>query len=87
VRQALAANTEALINAMTDTIQQAQEKGEINPRLDPRATARTLMAIWYGTVLQKALNPSEDLSQCLEVIKSLYAGQFWLTSLIKAAMD
>jgi AcrR family transcriptional regulator len=78
VRQALSHNTEALLEAMTNTVRRAQDKGEINARLDPRATARTLMAMWYGTVLQKALNPSEDLSPCLETIKALYSGRFWL---------
>jgi AcrR family transcriptional regulator len=78
VRKALSDNTEALLKAMTNIVSNAQDKGEINARLDPRATARTLMAMWYGTVLQQALNPSEDLSQCLDTIKALYSGRFWL---------
>ncbi|MBM3926131.1 MAG: TetR/AcrR family transcriptional regulator [SAR202 cluster bacterium] len=84
IQEALSQNTEALLSAMTKTMRQAQEKGEVDGRLDARAAARTLMAMWYGTVLQKALNPGEDFSQCLEVIKSMYSGRFWLKKLDKS---
>lgn len=55
----------------------SQERGEINPHLDPDAVARVMMSFWDGLVLQKTLDPSVDVWTYVAVMKSMMNGSFW----------
>jgi AcrR family transcriptional regulator len=58
-------------------VQEGQERGEINGRLDPDAVARVMMAFWDGLVLQKTLDPEVDVGKYVSVMKSMMNGTFW----------
>jgi len=58
----------------------AQERGEINSDLDPRAIAKLLNAIHDGLLLQKVILPerSGDIEELLKVVRAfLIKGEFW----------
>lgn len=50
----------------------AQAQGDLAPELDPRAVARTFVALFEGLALQKMLEPDLDLTPSLEVARSLF---------------
>jgi AcrR family transcriptional regulator len=56
---------------------EAQERGEINGRLDADAVARVMVAFWDGLVLQKTLDPSVDIWKYVAVMKAMMNGTFW----------
>ena len=62
--------------ALAQLMQQAKERGEIDPSLDPESIAQVLVSAWQGLVLQKAFDPQVDLSKYLAVLKALYHGEF-----------
>lgn len=55
-------------------IRRAQERGQINPALDPRAMARVMIAIHDGLNLQAVLDPEVDLEACREVSMAMTFG-------------
>ncbi|MDA1189699.1 MAG: TetR/AcrR family transcriptional regulator [Chloroflexi bacterium] len=58
-------------------VARAQERGEINPELDPDAVGRTMIAIYTGLVLQKAREPEMDVGPYVQAVLALYGGGFW----------
>lgn len=55
----------------TQIILQAQVKGEIDPALDARAFAHTLLSLYYGLELQLALGLAVDVDSYTEAVQSL----------------
>lgn len=53
-----------------------QSRDEINPELDPEATARVLLALFLGLQVQKAMDPKLELEPCALAIESLLQGSF-----------
>ena len=62
--------------AFADLFEQAQERGEVDPRLDPRALGITVMGMFHGLVLHKSLDSSIDIAACGEAMRALYRGLF-----------
>ncbi|HEV8575114.1 MAG TPA: TetR/AcrR family transcriptional regulator [Dehalococcoidia bacterium] len=62
---------------VTKIVEEGQERGEINTRLDPDAIARVMMAFWDGLVLQKTLDPNVDIWTYVAVMKAMMNGTFW----------
>jgi|SRR2546422_5946251 len=60
-----------------EIIRRAQKLGEINPRLDPEAVARTMIAFHAGLVVQKAMDPRTDVKAYVTAMKAMMIGQFW----------
>jgi AcrR family transcriptional regulator len=58
-------------------VHEAQDRGEINPNLDPDAVGRVMMGLWDGLVLQKTLDPEVDVWKYVAVMKAMMGGTFW----------
>ncbi|MFQ5933007.1 MAG: TetR/AcrR family transcriptional regulator [Dehalococcoidia bacterium] len=77
------AGFDSWIDTLVKIIRPAQDKGEINPALDPEAVARVLVSIWHGMVIQKGLDPDVDIWRYVDVVKALYSGSFWTGDQLK----
>ncbi len=65
-------------NALAGIIQRAQQRGEVNPSLEPESAGRVLLSSWLGLVLQKAFDPQVDVAKYVAVLKAMHGGRFWL---------
>lgn len=79
IRAMLNADACNIADALTDLIATAQRRGEINPRLAPRAVAQVMNSMFQGLVLQRSIDPSVEIGPYVSVIKSMMGGGFWLT--------
>lgn len=61
-------------DALADIIERARARGELRPDIDPSALASVFLSIYYGLVLQKALDPSVDVSAYEHAARALYSG-------------
>lgn len=61
-----------------DVIRRGQERGEINPDVDPRALARAYLAVHDGLVLQRAIDPDVDVWKLTEIFWATHRGELWL---------
>jgi AcrR family transcriptional regulator len=78
IREMIVGIDDSIRNAfVTRIVLEAQDRGEINPRLDPDAVARVMMAFWDGLVLQKTLDPQVDVWKYVAVMKAMMGGTFW----------
>lgn len=61
-------------------VQRAQERGEINRRLDPDAVARIMISLFEGLVLQQAAERRKpvDVRKYVAAMKAMMNGRFWL---------
>lgn len=57
-------------------VQEGQEQGDVNPSLDARTIARTLIAFFDGLALQWTADPEMDIWQAAEVAIALFSGSF-----------
>lgn len=60
-----------------------QQKGEINPALDPSSVGETLLSLYLGLELQKAWNQAVDISSYQAVVMAYLQGNFNQTSTTK----
>jgi AcrR family transcriptional regulator len=78
IRRMVVGIDDSIRNAfVTKIVRRAQERGEINPKLDPDAVGRVMMAFWDGLVLQKTLDPEVDIWKYVAVMKAMMSGNFW----------
>ncbi|MEE9247890.1 MAG: TetR/AcrR family transcriptional regulator [Dehalococcoidia bacterium] len=77
IKESLRLHEEKIRQALEDLIGGGQEQGQINPALSAQASARVMMAMWHGLVLQKALHQEVDVSSYTDVVKALIGGTFW----------
>ena len=73
MREGLASVAERL----TELVRAAQGCGQVDADLNPGSVARTLMSLFFGMILQRALDRDIDLAPCVEVIRALFYGSFW----------
>lgn len=64
----------------TEIVRRAQERGEINPRLDPDSVARVMLSFFDGLLLQKVLDRDVDIWKYVAVVKAMMGGNFWLAA-------
>ena len=67
----------SVIGYLEEIVRGAQERGEINPDLDPHSAARVLMSAHDGLVLQRGIDGEVDVWQYTQAFKALYGGEFW----------
>jgi AcrR family transcriptional regulator len=60
-----------------EIVNRAQEFGQINPELDPRAAAYVFQAVSDGFTLLWTIDPNIDIWKFREVELALYGGTFW----------
>ena len=63
--------------AFVKIIEEAQSRGEINPRLDSSAVAQVMDSFFHGLILQKSIDPDIDVWPYVAVIKAMMGGNFW----------
>jgi len=61
----------------TEIVRGAQERGEINPSLDPDAVVRVMISFFHGLLLQKALDRGVDVWKYVTVVRVMMGGSFW----------
>lgn len=52
-------------------VRDGQERGEIDPDLDPVSVARVIAAVHNGIALQQTIDPTVDAVRCADVIRAL----------------
>ncbi|HWO73799.1 MAG TPA: TetR/AcrR family transcriptional regulator [Dehalococcoidia bacterium] len=77
IRQSLSRTSEAVRAGFRDLIARSQEKGEIDPSLDPDAIARVMISLYQGYIIQKVIDPEIDLVSYAEAARALFNGSFW----------
>jgi len=60
-----------------ELIRRAQERGEINRRLDAEAVAQVMVSFFEGLVLQKTAEPEIDVWKYVSAMKAMMGGAFW----------
>lgn len=69
------------LSAIASIVRQGITEGKFSANLDPKATAQVMIAMFEGTVMQKTLFPDEvDIQKLMQVVHSLFAGEFWCGS-------
>jgi AcrR family transcriptional regulator len=58
-------------------IEHAQEHGEINPHLDPKAVAQVMNSLFHGLIWQRSLDPAIEIGPYVQAIKAMMGGNFW----------
>ncbi len=67
------ASVRAAFTAMTT---RAQQRGEIDPALDPESIARVMMAMYSGLILRAALGTGPDVPRYIAAAKAMASGLF-----------
>jgi AcrR family transcriptional regulator len=76
MRARLRDNTREIRSAIATVVKQVQERGIINPALDPEAVAEVHISFFEGLVLQRAIDPEVDIWKYLEVVRAITYGEF-----------
>lgn len=59
------------LDALSQVMGKAQDLGQIDPSLDPRAAARVMLSLYFGLELQKALDPEVEIDSYAAATKAL----------------
>ncbi len=78
IAAALSGDIDAVSKAFAEIIRVAQDRGDINPKVNPHSVARVMLSLFHGMVIQKSLDPSIDLNGYVEALKAMMTGRFWL---------
>ncbi len=78
IAAALRDDIDVICQAFTGIIATAQERGDINPHVDPESVARIMLSLFQGMVVQKSLDPGIDLDNYVQALKAMMTGRFWL---------
>ena len=71
------ANVDTVRRPFAEIIRRAQERGEINPDLDPDCVALVMISFFQGLELHKQVDPGIDVWKYVEVALALMGGTFW----------
>jgi len=77
VREMMQADADEFAGAFEAMIAAAQERGEINPAVNPRAVAQLMSSMFQGLVLQRSIDPGIEIWPYVEAIKAMMGGRFW----------
>lgn len=78
IAAALRADIDVVCRAFAGIIATAQDRGDINPHVDPESVARIMLSTFQGMVVQKSLDPGIDLENYVQALKAMMTGRFWL---------
>jgi AcrR family transcriptional regulator len=73
VKELVRNSNTAILDSLAETLRQAQERGAIDPTLEPRATAELLVAVVDGLGIRKSLFPEGDAARHTALVKILLA--------------
>ena len=85
IRELLRGELRQLRDTFAEIIGRAQERGEVNPSLDPQAVSQTMISFFEGLVLQQAADKDIDVWKYVDVMKAMMGGRFWQHRLEGAA--
>jgi hypothetical protein len=72
VRATARRGSEAILGAFASFVASAQEKGEVNPNLDPDGVAQVMCALYQGLVVQLQVDPEADAARFFEAVMTLF---------------
>lgn len=75
IQHSMRTTWDVFLEGVMNTIRTAQGKGEIAPNLDAEASARLLLAIYYGLMLQKIIYSELDVARIEKVIRGFFRGE------------
>ncbi len=81
IRDLLQGEICAIRRPFTEIIRRAQERGEINQRLDAQAIAHVMISFFDGLVLQRAADSEIDVRKYVAAMKAMMGGSFWRRTL------
>lgn len=87
VRERLRDYTRAVRSAFADIVGDLQERGVVNPSLDPEAVAEVHISFFEGLVVQRAIDPELDVWKYLEAVRAITNGQFSLMGANRETAD
>jgi AcrR family transcriptional regulator len=61
---------------LAEAVRRAQARGEVDATLQPEAVAAMGLALFYGLLLQKTMDPTLDMRACLLAFRALLDGSF-----------
>lgn len=74
VRELLRENQSDLVERFAEIIRDGQAEGTVDEEVDPEGLARTLLALYQGMVLQKAVAPDSSAEPVFEAVSALLHG-------------
>jgi AcrR family transcriptional regulator len=77
IRESLTRTNLGVRSAFVELIRNAQDRGEVNPNLDPEAVARVMVSVYQGLVTQRLVDPNIDIQAYGNVLRALFGGSFW----------
>jgi AcrR family transcriptional regulator len=73
VKELVRRSDAAILSSLAETLRLAGERGDIDPGLDPRATAELLVAVVDGLCWRKSLYPERDAARDATLIRTMLA--------------
>jgi AcrR family transcriptional regulator len=73
VKELVRRTNHAILDSLAETLRLAQERGAIDPGLEPRVTAELLVAVVDGLSMRKALFPEGDAARHGALVKTMLA--------------
>lgn len=78
VRATLRRSLDVHREALSALVRRAQDRGEINPALEPDSVARIMIALFDGLLVQRAVDPRAEIWPYVTAAKAMMTGQFWV---------
>jgi AcrR family transcriptional regulator len=73
VKELVRNSNAAILDSLAETLRLAQERGAIDPDLEPRMTAELLVAVVDGLSMRKALFPEGDAARHAALVQTMLA--------------
>jgi AcrR family transcriptional regulator len=77
IRDYLTRTNQEIRQQFVSLIERGQAAGEIDPKLDPDAVARVMVACYQGFITQRLVDPDIDVVAYADVLRGLFGGSFW----------
>lgn len=77
IREWLTRNLSEARELFNGLISRAQQNGEIDAALDPDSVGQVMIALYYGYITQKLVDPKIDAAAYAAVANALFKGTFW----------
>ena len=73
IRESIRGNWDEVEKQLAELSRNATERGEINCDIDYNVAARVMIAVHNGLILQKIIDPKQDVQEYIEAFKTLLA--------------
>lgn len=62
---------------VADILRAAQERGEVDPDVNPDALARVVIGTYQWLVVERAVDPQTDIEDYVNAVRALVGGRLW----------